>query len=97
MCLVSTKPRHVLSGVLLSFWAGNTCADFPLNLTRGATEISEKVYDLHMLICIICVVVCVGVFAVLIYSLMTHRKSKGATPASFHESKTVEIICTTIP
>lgn len=95
--MFSTKPRHVLSGVLLSFWAGNTFAEFPLNLTRGATEISEKVYDLHMLIFIICVVVCVGVFAVLIYSLMTHRKSKGATPASFHESTTVEIIWTTIP
>ena len=33
----------------------------------------------------------------LIYSLMTHRKSKGAVPATFHESTTVEIIWTTIP
>jgi cytochrome c oxidase subunit 2 len=37
------------------------------------------------------------VFAVLIYSIMTHRKSKGAVPATFHESTTVEIIWTTIP
>jgi cytochrome c oxidase subunit 2 len=50
-----------------------------------------------MLIFWICVVVCLGVFAVLIYSLMTHRKSKGAVPATFHESTTVEIIWTTIP
>jgi cytochrome c oxidase subunit 2 len=68
-----------------------------LNLTEGATDISHKVYDLHMLILIICTVVCLGVFAVLIYSLMTHRKSKGAKPATFHESTTVEIIWTTIP
>jgi cytochrome c oxidase subunit 2 len=61
------------------------------------TEISNKVYDLHMLIFWICVVVCAGVFAVLIYSIMTHRKSKGAVPATFHESTTVEIIWTTIP
>jgi cytochrome c oxidase subunit 2 len=37
------------------------------------------------------------VFAVLIYSIFTHRKSKGAEPADFHESTTVEIIWTTIP
>jgi cytochrome c oxidase subunit 2 len=43
------------------------------------------------------VVACVLVFAVLIYSIMTHRKSKGAVPATFHESTTVEIIWTTIP
>ena len=45
----------------------------------------------------ICVVICIGVFAVLIYSIFNHRKSKGAKPASFHESTTVEIIWTTIP
>jgi cytochrome c oxidase subunit 2 len=43
------------------------------------------------------VVVCVAVFAVLIYSIIMHRKSKGAVPASFHESTTVEIIWTTVP
>ncbi len=50
-----------------------------------------------MLIFWICVVICVGVFAVLIYSIFKHRKSKGAVPATFHESTTVEIIWTTIP
>ncbi|MGB5541747.1 MAG: cytochrome c oxidase subunit II [Gammaproteobacteria bacterium] len=68
-----------------------------LNLRQGVTDISHKVYDLHMLIFWICVVACVAVFAVLIYSIMTHRKSKGAVPATFHESTTVEIIWTTIP
>jgi cytochrome c oxidase subunit 2 len=68
-----------------------------LNLTPGVTDISNKVYDLHMMVLWICVVVCLGVFAVLIYSIFTHRKSKGAVPATFHESTTVEIIWTTIP
>jgi len=76
---------------------GNSFAEYPLNLTRGVTEISNKVYDLHMLIFWICVIVCAGVFAVLIYSIYTHRKSRGAVPATFHESTTVEIIWTTIP
>jgi len=97
---------NTLRRTLCSLWgaaillvAGNTFAGFSdtLNLRQGATEISHKVYNLHMLIFWICVVVCASVFTVLIYSIMTHRKSKGAVPASFHESTTVEIIWTTIP
>ena len=86
-----------LWGAAALLGTGLSFAEYPLNLTPGVTEISNKVYDLHMLIFWICVVVCAGVFAVLIYSLITHRKSKGAVPATFHESTTVEIIWTTIP
>jgi len=97
---------NTLRRTLCSIWgaaillaAGNAFAGFTdtLNLREGATDISHRVYNLHMLIFTICVVVCVGVFAVLIYSIVNHRKSKGAVPASFHESTTVEIIWTTIP
>ncbi|MEN8107117.1 MAG: cytochrome c oxidase subunit II [Pseudomonadota bacterium] len=88
-----------LWGTVILLGAGNAIAGYTdtLNLREGVTDISHKVYDLHMLIFWLCVVVCIGVFAVLIYSLMTHRKSKGAVPATFHESTTVEIIWTTIP
>jgi len=88
-----------LWGALVLLGAGTANAGFSdtLNLRQGVTEISHMVYDLHMLIFWICVVVCVGVFTVLIYSIMTHRKSKGAVPATFHESTTVEVIWTTIP
>jgi cytochrome c oxidase subunit 2 len=88
-----------LWGAVILLGTGNAIAGFTdtLNLRPGVTAVSHKVYDLHMLIFWICVVVCAGVFAVLIYSLMTHRKSKGAKPATFHESTTVEVIWTTIP
>jgi len=86
-----------LWGALLLLGAGNSYAEYPINLVKGVTDISHRVYDLHMLIFWICVVACVLVFAVLIYSIFTHRKSKGAVPATFHESTTVEIIWTTIP
>ncbi|MEN8204642.1 MAG: cytochrome c oxidase subunit II [Pseudomonadota bacterium] len=88
-----------LWGSLVLLGAGPAFAGYSdtLNLREGVTDISHKVFDLHMLIFWICVVVCVGVFAVLIYSIMTHRKSKGAVPATFHESTTIEIIWTTIP
>lgn len=86
-------------GALILLGTGNALAGFAdtLNLRQGVTDISHKVYGLHMLIFWICVVVCAAVFAVLIYSIVMHRKSKGAVPAVFHESTTVEIIWTTIP
>ena len=99
--MFAKKLRRALGGLwgaVILLGAGNAFAGFDqLNLTPGVTDISHKVYDLHMLIFQICVVICIGVFAVLIYSIFKHRKSKGAKPASFHESTTVEIIWTTIP
>ena len=87
-----------LWGAVILFGSGHALAGFDeLNLRRGVTDISNQVYDLHMLIFWICVVVCAAVFAILIYSIIYHRKSKGAKPATFHESTTVEIIWTTIP
>ncbi|MFV1972675.1 MAG: cytochrome c oxidase subunit II [Thiohalobacterales bacterium] len=98
--MVARKLKCALCGIwgaALLLATGNAFAEYPLNLTPGVTDISHKVYDLHMLIFWLCVVIGFCVFAVLIYSLMTHRKSKGAVPATFHESTTVEIIWTTIP
>ncbi|MEM7207615.1 MAG: cytochrome c oxidase subunit II [Pseudomonadota bacterium] len=70
---------------------------FPINLPVGVTEISRDVYGLHMLIFWICCVIAVGVFGVLFWSVIFHRKSKNPVPANFHESTTVEIIWTIIP
>ncbi|MBI3561019.1 MAG: cytochrome c oxidase subunit II [Gammaproteobacteria bacterium] len=72
-------------------------ANYGLNMTRGVTANSHTMYDLHMMVLWICVVVGVAVFGVIIYSIIYHRKSKGVTPASFHESTTVEVIWTIIP
>ena len=67
------------------------------NLTRGVTDISNQVYDLHMLIFYICCAIAFGVFGVMFYSIFKHRKSKGAVAANFHESTKVEVIWTVIP
>ena len=69
----------------------------PLNLPVGVTPISQSVYDLHMMIFYICCAIALLVFGVLFYSVFKHRKSKGAVPATFHESTTIEIIWTVIP
>ena len=67
------------------------------NMTQGVTEISGKVYELHMLIFYICCAIAFVVFGVMFYSILRHRKSKGAVAAHFHESTKVEIIWTIIP
>jgi len=67
------------------------------NLAPPVTEIARQIYDLHTLMLVICLVIFVAVFGVMFYSIFAHRKSKGAKPASFHESTTVEIIWTVIP
>jgi cytochrome c oxidase subunit II len=70
---------------------------YSLNMTKGVTDISAEVYDLHMLMFIICVVIAVGVFGVMFWSILFHRKSRGVKPAHFHESLKVEIAWTVIP
>ena len=47
-----------------------------LNMTKGATEISREVYDLHMLIFWICVAIGVLVFGVMFYSMYAYTKKK---------------------
>ncbi len=72
-------------------------ADWALNMPRGVTDISNEVYDLHMLIFGICVVIAVVVFGAMIWSIFHHRKSRGVEPAKFSHSTKVEIIWTVIP
>jgi cytochrome c oxidase subunit 2 len=71
--------------------------EMPLNMTKGVTNISGQVYDLHMIILYICCAIGVVVFGIMIYSMIYHRKSKGAVAANFHESTKVEIAWTVIP
>ena len=68
-----------------------------LNLHPPVTKIAEEQHFLHWMMLIICGVIFVGVFGVMFYSILKHRKSLGAKPASFHESTTVEIIWTIVP
>ncbi len=72
-------------------------AEWGLNLRQGATEISQKVYDLHMFTLWIMVAIGIVVFGLIFWSIFYHRKSRGVKPAKFSHSTTVEIIWTAIP
>lgn len=90
--------RRNLGWLLLgSVLSSSAWADMQLNLTKGVTEVSRDVYDLHMLAMYICVAIGVVVFGAMFWSMVFHRKSKGAKSADFHESTKVEILWTAIP
>ena len=72
-------------------------AGWAVNMPIGVTPISREVYNLHMLIFIICVLIGIVVFGAIIWSLIHHRKSKGHQAAQFHESTKVEIAWTIVP
>jgi cytochrome c oxidase subunit 2 len=68
-----------------------------LNLHEPASAIAEQQQWLHWMMLIICSVIFLGVFGVMFYSILKHRKSLGHKPANFHESVSVEIAWTVIP
>lgn len=84
------------AAIALMMLASTAAAD-ELNMRRGITEISGEIYDLHMLILWICVVIGVVVFGAMFWSLIHHRKSAGFQPAKFHESTKLEIAWTLVP
>jgi cytochrome c oxidase subunit II len=77
--------------------AADTMENAYWNMPKGVTEISHRVWWLHMYAFWICVVIGVLVFGVMFYSLFAHRRSKHPVPATFHESTTVEIAWTIAP
>lgn len=86
-----------IAGAALMLNAGTASAEYGLNLTRGVTPISQEAYNLHTLIVWVCVAIGVVVFGAMFISIIRHRKSRGVTPARFHESTAVEIVWTTVP
>ena len=72
-------------------------AEYGLNLPKGVTSISRDIYSLHMLIFWVCVGIAVLVFGVMIWSMIFHRKSRGAVASNFHESTAVELVWTLVP
>ena len=88
----------LLAAMLASaLMASSARAALEYNLQPPVTPIGEQIFDLHVYIMWICVVIFVGVFAVMFYSIFAHRKSQGHQAAQFHENTTVEVVWTVIP
>jgi cytochrome c oxidase subunit 2 len=88
---------YCLTGLLFLGSVPVSAIDSKYNMTQGVTDVSQQVYNLHMIIFYICCVIAVVVFGLMFWSIVYHRKSKGVEPAQFHGSLKMEIIWTTIP
>ena len=86
----------VLALLALSI-AGPAWSDFEVNMPVGVTTTSQEVYDLHMLVLWVCVIIGVAVYGAMIVAIVKFRRSKGAQPAQFTHNATAEIIWTIIP
>jgi cytochrome c oxidase subunit 2 len=94
---VASNARRLLTGAFATLAALPAQAAWELNMTQGVTSTAQEAYDLHMLVLWICTIVGIGVFAVMIYAIVTFRKAKGAVPATFTHSTKAEVIWTVIP
>jgi cytochrome c oxidase subunit 2 len=95
--MMMKKIGGLTGAMLLSLYAGAASAAWQLNLTPGVTKSTQVVYDLHNLMMWIILVIFVGVFGVMFYSVYAHRKSVGHKAEQFHENTTVELIWTIVP
>ena len=68
-----------------------------IDLHPPATRIAADVQSLHFWLMVVCAVIFVAVFGTMFYSVIKHRKSRGAKAANFHESVAVEIAWTVAP
>jgi cytochrome c oxidase subunit II len=88
----------VASIVALASASPAALAAWTLNMTPGITAISQRVYELHMLMFWWCVAIGFFVFGWMIYSLVKFRKSSGAVADTklVHNTR-AEIIWTVLP
>jgi cytochrome c oxidase subunit 2 len=62
-----------------------------------ASNLARDIDQLHQVIMWLIIVIFVGVFGFMFWSVYAHRKSKGHVAEQFHENTTVEILWTVIP
>ena len=88
----------IATAVALVIASPAALAAWTLNMTPGITAISQRVYDLHMLMFWWCVAIGFFVFGWMIYSLVAFRKSRGAVADTklVHNTR-AEIIWTVLP
>ena len=94
--MLNRKVLSALGGVLAALPA--FAYDSSYNMPAGVTDVAREVHGLHMTVFWVCVAIAVAVFGVMVYSIVSFRKSKGAVAdqTMLHSTK-VEIIWTVIP
>ncbi len=96
--IISHKSSLVCSSLLgLIVWVAEPLANDLSTISSDLTQASSKIHNLHIVILWICAVAAVAVFAAMIYSIFTHRKSQDEAAGNFHKRSSTEFIWTVIP
>lgn len=71
----------VIAGAIAAAASLPARADWDLlNMPKGVSELSREIYDMHMIMLWICVIIAVFTFGAMIVAMVRFRKSKGAIP-----------------
>jgi cytochrome c oxidase subunit 2 len=92
------KIATVVAGLVAAVPAFAYENESSINLPVGVTDISARVYGLHMMMFWVCVAIAIVVFGAMIYSIWKFRRSTGAIADKtlLHSTK-VEVVWTVIP
>src|SRR5258708_14970381 len=68
-----------------------------VGLQEPQTIVAHQIYDLHLLILWICILIGVVVFGFMFYAIVRHRRSVGHRAKQFRQNTLVQIMWTVIP
>ncbi len=92
------KPvSKLLVALSVALMAYPAFAAWDMNMMEGVTPMSHQIFGLHMFAVWVCVGIGLVVYAVMVYSIIYHRKSRGAKAANFHGNTKLEIFWSIIP
>ena len=94
---VLSLSRLALAFVVLAAVSSGAMAAWGTNMTRGVTDISNQVYNLHMAMFYIVCIIGVLVFGVMFWAMFRYRRSRNTNSATWHENTRLEVLWTIIP
>lgn len=86
-----------VTGSFLMLFSLAASAEWGLNLRPGVTPVSQEIFKLHSYSLWIVTLIAVLVIGVILWSVIFHRKSRGAEAATWHEHLGVEVLWTIVP
>ena len=91
--------RVALAASMLAFSLPGFAAveRWKLNMTEGVTDTSKQVYDLHMTVLWICIVIGILVFGAMAVAMFRFRKSRGAVAAQWSHNDAAEFVLVIVP
>ncbi len=75
--------KNLVLGVFAALGAGATWAEYSWSFPQPVTPIAHETLHVHNLFMVIALTLFFGVLALMLYSFYAHRKSRGATAATF--------------